>query len=34
MTEDKDQYVKIHKKDVEFIVDQLEQIKNEAKTKG
>ena len=31
--EDKDQYVKIRKKDLDFIVGQLELIKNEAKTK-
>lgn len=33
MTEDKEQYVKIRKKDIDFIVDQLEQMKNEVKTK-
>jgi hypothetical protein len=31
--EDKDQYVKIRKKDLDFIVGQLELIKNEAKGK-
>jgi len=33
MTEDKEQYVKIRKRDIDFIVDQLEQMKNEIKTK-